>query len=54
VKKLIDTSYQKVKEMLTQNEDRLRNLAKILLEKETLEGEEVRKILGLPEKKKDA
>jgi cell division protease FtsH len=51
VKKLIDTSYQKVKEMLTQNQDRLRNLAKVLLEKETLEGEEIRKVLGLPEKK---
>ncbi len=54
VKKLIDTSYQKVKEMLTQNQDRLRNLAKVLLEKETLEGEEIRKVLGLPEKKKEA
>ena len=52
VKRLIDTSYQKVKEMLTQNQDRLRNLAKVLLEKETLEGEEIRKVLGLPEKKK--
>ncbi|MEK6743402.1 MAG: ATP-dependent zinc metalloprotease FtsH [Nitrospirota bacterium] len=52
VKKLIDTSYQKVKEMLTENQDRLRDLAKVLLEKETLEGEEIRKILGLPEKKK--
>jgi cell division protease FtsH len=54
VKKLIDTSYLKVKEMLTQNQDRLRNLAKVLLEKETLEGEEIRKVLGLPEKKKEA
>jgi len=52
VKKLIDTSYLKVKEMLTQNQDRLRSLAKVLLEKETLEGEEIRKVLGLPEKKK--
>lgn len=54
VKKLIDTSYQKVKEMLTQNQDRLRDLAKVLLEKETLEGGEIRKILGLPEKKREA
>ena len=54
VKKLIDASYLKVKEMLTKNQDRLRDLAKALLEKETLEGEEVRKILGLPEKKKEA
>jgi len=51
VKRLIDTSYLKVKEMLTKNQDRLRDLAKVLLEKETLEGEEIRKVLGLPEKK---
>ena len=51
VKKLIDTSYLRVKEMLTKNQDRLRDLAKVLLEKETLEGEEIRKVLGLPEKK---
>jgi ATP-dependent Zn protease len=37
--------------MLTKNQDRLRDLAKVLLEKETLEGEEIRKVLGLPEKK---
>jgi cell division protease FtsH len=54
VKKLIDTSYLKVKEMLTENQDRLRGLAKVLLEKETLEGEEIRRILGLPERKKEA
>jgi cell division protease FtsH len=54
VRKLIDGSYAKVKEMLTQNQERLRTLAKVLLEKETLEGEEIRKVLGLPEKKKEA
>jgi cell division protease FtsH len=54
VKKLIDGSYVKVKDLLTQNQERLRTLAKELLEKETLEGEEIRKLLGLPEKKKEA
>ncbi|MBS1127962.1 MAG: ATP-dependent metalloprotease FtsH [Nitrospirae bacterium] len=54
VRKLIDGSYAKVKDMLTQNQERLRTLAKVLLEKETLEGEEIRKVLGLPEKKKEA
>ena len=54
VKKLIDGSYVKVKDMLTQNQERLRTLAKVLLEKETLEGEEIRKLLGLPEKKKES
>jgi len=54
VRQLIDGSYAKVKEMLTQNRERLGSLAKVLLEKETLEGEEIRKVLGLPEKKKEA
>jgi cell division protease FtsH len=54
VRKLIDGSYAKVKDMLTQNQERLRTLAKVLLEKETLEGEEIRKVLGLPEKKKES
>jgi cell division protease FtsH len=54
VKRFIDEAYQKVKGMLTANQDKLRTLAHALLEKETLEGEEIRKILGLPEKKKEA
>ena len=54
VKQLIDSSYEKVKEMLTQNQERLGSLAKVLLEKETIEGEEIRRVLGLPEKKKEA
>jgi cell division protease FtsH len=54
VRQLIDQAYAKVKEMLTQNRDRLGSLAKVLLEKETLEGEEIRKVLDLPEKKKEA
>jgi len=53
VKRFIDESYGRVKEMLSANEEKLRTLAKALLEKETLEGEEVRKILALPEKKKE-
>jgi cell division protease FtsH len=51
VKRLIDEAYRTVKEMLTANQDKLKTLAAALLEKETLEGEEIRKILGLPEKK---
>jgi cell division protease FtsH len=54
VKRLIDEAYRKVKEMLTANQDKLKTLAAALLEKETLEGEEIRKILGLPEKKAQA
>ena len=51
VKRLIDDAYKKVQEMLQANQDKLKVLAAVLLEKETIEGEEIRKILGLPEKK---
>jgi len=51
VKRLVDDAYKKVREMLTANQDRLKTLAVALLEKETIEGDEIRKILGLPEKK---
>jgi ATP-dependent Zn protease len=37
--------------VLTANQDKLKTLAAALLEKETIEGDEIRKILGLPEKK---
>lgn len=53
VKRFIEDSYRRVKEMLAANQDKLRSLAAVLLEKETLEGEEIRKILGI-EKKKSA
>jgi cell division protease FtsH len=51
VKRFIDDAYAKVREMIKGNQDRLKALAAALLEKETIEGEEIRKILGLPEKK---
>jgi len=51
VKRLIDASYKKVQEMLKTNQDKLKQLAVVLLEKETVEGDDIRKILGLPEKK---
>lgn len=51
VKGLIDESYRRVKELLTENQDRLRTLAGVLLERETLEGDEIRRILKLPKKK---
>ncbi|MGE5809538.1 MAG: ATP-dependent zinc metalloprotease FtsH [Nitrospirota bacterium] len=51
VKRLIDDAYKKVQDMLQANQDKLKVLAAVLLEKETIEGEEIRKILGLPEKK---
>jgi len=47
VKKTIDSSYQRAKELLTSNTDKLKALAEALLEKEVLEAEEARKITGL-------
>lgn len=54
VKRFVDDAYKKVQKMLTSNQDKLKILASALLEKETIEGEEIRKILGLPEKKQQA
>ncbi len=51
VKRLVDDAYENVRGLLSGNQDRLRTLAAALLEKETIEGDEIRKILGLPEKK---
>jgi len=50
VKRLIDDAYKRVREILDANQDKLRVLAAALLEKETIEGDEIRKILGLSEK----
>jgi cell division protease FtsH len=54
VKRLVDDSYSKVRELLSGNQDRLKTLATALLEKETIEGDEIRTLLGLPEKKGQA
>lgn len=51
VKRLVDASYKKVQRMLKANQNRLKTLAAALLEKETIEGDEIRKILRLPKKK---
>ncbi len=53
VKRLIDNAYAKVRQILSGNEDKLKKLAVELLKKETIEGDEIRQILGLPEKKKE-
>jgi cell division protease FtsH len=51
VKHLINSAYRKVQSLLGSNQDKLTTLAAALLEKETIEGEEIRRILGLPERK---
>lgn len=51
VKRLVDDANQKASALLAQNQDKLKLLAAALLERETIEGSEIRRILGLPEKK---
>ena len=50
VKRFVDDANKKVHEILSANQDKLRVLAAVLLEKETIEGDDIRKILGVPEK----
>ncbi len=45
VKKIIKEAYEKTKELLSQNREKLENLARALLEKETLTGEEIDKAI---------
>lgn len=46
VKKLVFDAHARVKGILEENKDRLETLAKLLLEKEVIEGEELRKIIS--------
>ena len=41
VKRIIKEAYERTKELISQNMDKLENLAKALLERETLTGEEI-------------
>jgi cell division protease FtsH len=50
VKKIIDESYSKAKNLLQQNMDKLKILSAALLEKEVLNGEEVKRLLGIEKK----
>ncbi|HWP46050.1 MAG TPA: ATP-dependent zinc metalloprotease FtsH [Candidatus Limnocylindrales bacterium] len=47
VKRLIDETYDRVKEILETHRDKLEHLAKVLLEKEVVEGEEFKRIIAL-------
>ena len=47
VKKIVDGAYQKAQNILENNKDKIENLVKLLLEKETLDGEEVRRSLNI-------
>ncbi len=47
VRRLVDDAYARAKRLLTENQDKLKTLAQLLLEKEVLEVEEVKKLLNL-------
>jgi cell division protease FtsH len=48
VKKIIDEAHQKVKEILTAQRGKLEELARLLLEKEVVEEEDLKRIIQLP------
>ena len=54
VKKIVDDAYSKAKALLEQNRDKLKILSGALLEKEVLDGEEVKKLLGIDKKDEGA
>ncbi|MFA6079156.1 MAG: ATP-dependent zinc metalloprotease FtsH [Candidatus Omnitrophota bacterium] len=53
VRRIIDECYQKAKEELTKSVDKLKLLADALLEKEVMDAEEVRALLGLKQEAHD-
>ncbi|MFA5145120.1 MAG: ATP-dependent zinc metalloprotease FtsH [Candidatus Omnitrophota bacterium] len=53
IKKILDEAYIKARDLLEQNLDKLKALSAVLLEKEVLDGEEVKRLLGMGIDKKD-
>ena len=53
VKKIVDACYERAKGILTANKDKLRLLAEALLEKEVMNDDDVKALLGLEPKSKD-
>lgn len=50
IKKIIDQTYEKTREILLSKKDKLEELARLLLEKEVIEEADLKKVLQLPEK----
>ena len=50
VKKIVDSSYVKAKMLLNDNQEKLKTLSKVLLEKEVMDGEELKLLLGFQDK----
>jgi cell division protease FtsH len=46
VRKLINSCYERAKEILTEKKEKLDMLSKLLLEKEVVEGEELKKLVA--------
>jgi len=52
VRRIIDEAHTKATKLIQDNIDKLKKLSKVLLEKEVMESEEVREVLGVPPAKK--
>ena len=52
VQKIIEEAYKRAKKLLEENKDKLDLLSSALLEREVLDGEEVKKIVGWKAKEK--
>jgi cell division protease FtsH len=52
VRKVIDNAYERAQKIIRDNQDKLQKLADKLLETETLDGDEARKVVGLPDIKR--
>jgi cell division protease FtsH len=50
IKRIVSESYEKAKNLLSQNLDKLKTLTNALLEKEVLDAEEVKRLLGIEKK----
>ncbi len=50
IQKIVDDAYNRARSILQENQDKLNLLASALLEKEVLDGDEVKKIVGMQEK----
>jgi len=48
VRKLIDTAYESAKDIILKNKDKLLKISDLLLEKESIDGQQLDKILGIP------
>jgi len=49
VKKILDSAYDRAKQIITKNMNKLDRIAETLVEKETLEGDEFKKLVGGPQ-----